>query len=156
MSGSCARPFHRISEVTVPASNIAVVYGANSKIIRAIHVSDTDAELALIKAAPGEGLLLLPFKDYSLANAEQVAAMVAQKIGLPLHDGIVAEVDSQGKVVRVIMGDTDFPLPKEDPSNTHTPLLKELIASVVIGEVVPVTADPVVPDPVVVSDIGLG
>jgi hypothetical protein len=42
------------------ATNIAVVYGADSKVIRRVSASDTDAELErAVGPAPGEAVLMM-------------------------------------------------------------------------------------------------
>lgn len=98
---------------------VVVVYAAGSKLVRRVYVSDTKKEISdVVRLAPGENALAVPFEQYTKLNATQIAAWVADQVGPPEHDGRCVEVDGDGKVVAVLAADPALDKPIKDKNNT--------------------------------------
>lgn len=88
------------------ASQIAIVYGADSKLMRRVYVCDTDEDLArAVVTVPGEAVHYMLADEYATHDAVTFRTALAEQVGVPKNDGRVAEVDATGKCVAVYSAD---------------------------------------------------
>jgi len=88
------------------ASQIAIVYGADSKLMRRVYVCDTDDELArAVVTVPGEAVHYMLADEYATHDAMTFRTALAEQVGAPKNDGRVVEVDATGKCVAVYSAD---------------------------------------------------
>jgi len=85
------------------ATHLAVFYATNSKILRRKVVPDDDAQLAQLRAEPGESVLLLPLdRPYDDAACR---AAIAEATGSRPPNGRCCVVDESGSVIAVCNAD---------------------------------------------------
>ena len=85
------------------ATHLAVFYATNSKILRRKVVPDDDAQLAQLRAEPGESALLLPLtRPYDDAACR---AAIAEATGCKPPSGRCCVVDESGNVIAVCNAD---------------------------------------------------
>lgn len=93
----------------MPASRIAVIYGAQSRLIHMVVRADTDAELARAIAgmpiAESQAVLELAANAVAGMDAAQFRAHVAAQIGEPLTDGRAVAIDATGVVRAAVAAD---------------------------------------------------
>jgi hypothetical protein len=80
----------------MPASHVAILYSVAQRRRRVLIVPDDDAQLAAIKARPGEKLILQPIDDYEQRGPD---AAVADDAGGPPLPHRCAIVDEAGDVI---------------------------------------------------------
>lgn len=128
------------------AANVAVIYGANSKLVLRIIIADDERQYqALTVLKSGEALLAIPMDEFTLLRgADAVMARVAREIGEPLHNGRCAVVDDTGRCVAVITADPD--VYRGDPRYTLEVNQSAAVGEVKVNGVFPTRPIPAVPD----------
>jgi hypothetical protein len=85
------------------ATHLAVFYATNSKILRRKVIPDDNAQLAQLRAEPGESVLLLPLnRPYDDAACR---AAIAEVTGCRPPSGRCCVVDESGSVIAVCNAD---------------------------------------------------